>query len=152
MTYTFKQISFDVILEVWKDKLWPNRVSLIEKNSAMVYLNQQYDIQNMTQPSWFLGCYFNNRLIGVNSGHMCVDNSFRSRGLWVDSEFRNLGLGQKLLLETIELATQKNANFIWSFPRLSSWKTYNSVGFKRTSDWVKSETSDANAYCIKELR
>lgn len=149
---TIKEVSFDTILNIWQNRLWPNRSSAIESHSAMIYLNGRYNIQNMTQPVWFLGCYVNDKLVGVNSGHMCADGSFRSRGLWVDPEFRKLGLGQYLLLNTIEIAKQQNSNFIWSYPRRISWTTYSRVGFERTSDWDASETSDANAYCIIKLR
>jgi GNAT superfamily N-acetyltransferase len=89
--------------------------------------------------------------VGVNSGHLCDDNSFRSRGLWVDENHRGYGYGKELLKAVINQAKLESADFIWSFPRKTSWPTYKSVGFKKTSDWVKSDTSEANVFCKLEF-
>jgi GNAT superfamily N-acetyltransferase len=77
---------------------------------------------------------------------------YRSRGLWVDPKHRGKGIGKQLLVETINQAKREDARMIWSFPKHTSWKTYNSVGFELTSDWQSSETSNENAYCILELK
>lgn len=145
-----KAISWEKILKIWSKELWPNRNSPIETNSAMCFLNG-YDMNNMTKTPTFFGYFVNNKIVGVNSGHMCGDNSYRSRGLWVNPEFRNQGIGTLLLKETILQAEKESAKFIWSYPRKSSWNTYFKAGFELSSEWEKSETSDSNAYCIKQL-
>lgn len=142
-----KKIKFSQILPLWKNELWPDRISVIETNSAMSYLNG-YNIENMNYEPTFFGYFIGRNIIGVNSGHTCKDNSYRSRGLWVNKEYRNKGIGKLLLLETITQAKLEKCSTIWSYPRKTSWPTYKSVGFELTSKWHKSETSEANAYCI----
>jgi GNAT superfamily N-acetyltransferase len=145
-----KQISWDEILFIWSTKLWPNRKSAIETNSAMCYL-EGFDMKNMQTPPTFLGYFKENNIVGVNSGHGCANNNYRSRGLWVDPNYRNQGIGTSLLLATIDQAIKEQSEFIWSFPRYSSRNTYKSAGFTITGDWLPSETSEQNAYCIKKL-
>lgn len=142
-----KKIQFEDIFPVWKNNLWPNRESKIETNSAMVFLSG-YDMYNMHTTPTFFGYYLFNRLVGVNSGHMCNGLRYRSRGLYVFESYRGLGLGRELLIATIEQAKSENAKMIWSYPRKPSWKTYENAGFRLVTDWEQSETSDSNAYCI----
>jgi len=141
------KIDFETILPVWKDELWPGRVSAIETHSAMLHLYKEYDIGNFLLPSWYLGYIVDEELIGVNSGHMCIDGSARSRGLWVCPKNRKNGYGKQLLDATIAEAKVQNASSVWSYSRKTSWPTYESAGFVLTSDWEQSETSEANAYC-----
>lgn len=146
-----KQISWEEILFIWSTYLWPSRKSPIESHSAMCYL-KGLDIYNMHTTPTFLGYFKDNDLVGVNSGHGCANNNYRSRGLWVNPNYRNQGIGTTLLLATIEQAILEKSDFIWSFPRYSSKHTYESAGFTITSDWIPSETSEQNAYCIKKLQ
>jgi GNAT superfamily N-acetyltransferase len=141
-----KEITFDEIYKIWRNNLWPNRNSPIESNSAMIFLGG-YTMDNMhTQPTHF-GYFVNDVLVGVNSGHKCADNSYRSRGVYVFPEFRQQGIGKKLLVASIQKAIQEQCLFAWSYPKKTSWNTYVSAGYNLASDWEKSETSDANAYC-----
>ena len=145
-----KSLSWEEILPIWQTQLWPNRISPIEPNSAMELVGG-YSMYNMNTVPKFFGYYVDNTLVGVNSGHCCLNKMYRSRGLWVLSEHRGKGIGQQLLTETINQAKHEGSDMIWSFPKRTSWKTYNSVGFELASDWQKSETSDENAYCILKL-
>lgn len=145
-----KKIEFQDIFPVWRNNLWPNRESKIETNSAMVFLNG-YDMYNMNTTPTFFGYYLFDKLVGVNSGHMCNGLQYRSRGLYVFESYRGLGLGRDLLLATIAQAKSESAKMIWSYPRKPSWKTYHSVGFNLVTDWEQCETSDNNAYCVLNL-
>jgi len=116
----------------------------------MLYLSG-YDISNMYEPPSFFGYFLYDKLVGVNSGHRCSDGSYRSRGLWVNQQYRNQGIGTKLLLVTIDQSKLEVSSFVWSFPRKTSWSTYKKAGFRLTSDWQPSETSEANAFCRKDL-
>lgn len=144
MSIAIKPISWDQILHIWRTHLWPNRTSLIEHHSAMLYLGG-HDMNNFNYRVDLIGYHIDDKLVGVNSSHRCSDGSYRSRGLWVDPEYRGRGIGQRLLRQSIEY--KGNATFVWSYPRQSSWNTYKAVGFQLTSDWQASETSEANAYC-----
>lgn len=140
------EISWEQIEVIWRQHLWTNRISLIEPLSAMCYLGN-HDIHNMNKIPTFFGCWHDEKLIGVNSGHLCTDNSYRSRGLWVSETHRGCGIGSLLLQRTIDQGMKEDCRFVWSYPRKQSWKTYKSVGFVLTSDWLPSETSQENAYC-----
>jgi GNAT superfamily N-acetyltransferase len=137
-------LTFEQILPVWRNHLWPTRKSAIESTSAMNLLGG-YDIKNMEFPPTFFGYYKDNKLVGVNSGHLCNDGSYRSRGLYVFPEYRQLGIGSTLLYETILQAKREDAYCIWSYPKQSSWHTYKKVGFILVSEWEQSEL-DINAY------
>jgi len=143
------EITWEQIHDIWRNKLWPDRVSPIQKNSAMCFL-QGHNMYNSSTLSSFFGYNINDIIVGVNSGHG-TDNGYRSRGLWVNPEYRGLGIGQQLLLATIKQAVNENYNMIWSVPRYTSWNTYKNFGFELASDWFKTETSDQNAFCIHRL-
>ena len=138
-------ITFEEILPIWRNHLWPDRTSLIESNSAMCY-KDGYDMFNMNTIPTFFAYKINNEIAGVNSGHMCKDNQYRSRGLFVFEKFRGLGIGTKLLIATIEQGRKENAHMCWSYPRDSSWKTYSSAEFLLDGEFSISETGN-NAYC-----
>lgn len=140
------KITFDEILCLWSTLLWSDRISPIETNSAMCLLGG-YDMYNMNTEPTFFGYKLDGEIIGVNSGHMCKDDHYRSRGLYVKEKFRGLFIGRDLLLATIEQGRSEGASLCWSYPRQTSWKTYRSAGFNLASDWETSETSDSNAYC-----
>ncbi len=141
-----EKISFLQILDVWSSYLWPERNSKIESNSAMMFLSG-YDMKNMETTPTFFAYVKENKIMGVNSGHLCGDNSYRSRGLYVFPEYRNIGIGVELLKATIEQGKKESATYVWSYPRKTSWSTYERAGFVLASDWESSETSDNNAYC-----
>ena len=138
-------ITFEEILPIWRNHLWPDRTSDIESNSAMCY-KDGYDMFNMNTKPTFFAYKINNEIAGVNSGHMCKDNHYRSRGLFVFEKFRGMGIGTKLLIATIEQGRKENAHMCWSYPRDTSWKTYSSAGFLLDGEFSISETGN-NAYC-----
>jgi len=154
--FVVQQITFEQILPIWKNKLWPNRVSPIETHSAMTWSsfhpNQPYDINVFTYPVYFFGSYNNDRLIGVNSGHLTSPTEFRSRGLWVDPEFRGMGLAKQLLEKTIQQAIQSNASLIWSLPRMLSLHAYTSAGFTTVGEMINEGVEfGPNIYCCLRL-
>jgi GNAT superfamily N-acetyltransferase len=138
-------ITFEEILPIWRNHLWPDRTSPIESNSAMCY-KDGYDMFNMNTIPTFFAYKINNEIAGVNSGHMCKDNQYRSRGLFVFEKFRRLGIGTKLLTATIEQGRKEHAHMCWSYPRDTSWKTYSSAEFLLDGEFSISETGN-NAYC-----
>lgn len=145
MNHSIETITFDEILPVWRDHLWPDRQSPIETNSAMCLL-EGYDMYNMTTKPTFFAYKVDGKIAGVNSGHMCKDGQYRSRGLYVFEEYRGMGIGTKLLIATIEQGRKEGARLCWSYPRDTSWMTYHYAGFYLKSDFEKSETGN-NAYC-----
>jgi len=106
-----------------------------------------HDIKNMDYAPTFIAYFLDNQIVGVNSGHKCSDNGYRSRGLYVFPEYRGRGIGVELLKETIKLGKTTGCTYVWSYPKNSSWKTYSKAGFNLSTDWEKSENG-MNAYCI----
>lgn len=147
--FMIRYIDYNEIYHIWRNDLWPERTSEITHSSAMSFLGG-YDLRNMSEKTIFLGYIIDNEIAGVNSLHPCIDGSYRSRGLFVYPKFRGKGIGYALLMETVRLSSLENANYIWSYPKKSSWKTYQRAGFELASDWELSEL-DYNAYCIKKF-
>ena len=144
------KITFDEILPIWENNLWPNRVSDITPTSAMSFMGG-YDLINMNTEPTFFAYFSEGEIAGVNSGHKTMNEGYRSRGLYVFDQFRGKGIGTILLKATIEQAKAENAVLCWSYPRKTSWKSYLAADFGLASDWDMSETSEANAYCAIEF-
>lgn len=149
-------IPFDKILPIWKEKLWPNRLSPIETHSAMTWpydgnpLTHDMDIFNYN-PTFF-GVYNDDKLIGVNSGHRTRKNSYRSRGIWVDPEYRSQGIAQKLFEMTEHQARQEGCDMIWSIPRKSALSAYTNFGFETVGKFFDEGMEfGPNIYVIKIL-
>ena len=143
-----KEVDFATIEYVWRNKLWPGRPSLIEPYSAMMFMHDRYDVTFASRPRVFLGGYIDDKLIAVNSLHLSEKYMARSRGIWVDPEFRNNGYGTQLLCETNAKALELKANAIWSFPRKGSFTTYKNAGYVRISSWLDHGEFGPNCYAI----
>ncbi len=151
-----QQITFEQILPIWQHKLWPNRVSPIETHSAMTWSsshpNQPYDMNVFTYPVYFFGIFDQDKLVAVNSGHLTTQQEYRSRGLWVDPDYRKMGLAQRILLATIDQAKKEGAEMIWSIPRLTALPAYERAGFKTVGDIVDEGVEfGPNIYCYLYL-
>lgn len=143
------EISYDDILPIWREHLWPNRTSPYETHSAMTWPYTSdiiYDMDIFNYPAIYWGFYDNDQLCGVNSGHATSDTEYRSRGLWVDPLWRSEGVGTTLLTKTLDHAKDLGYSMIWSLPRVSSVGAYYRAGFVDIGSQVKTETSDANIY------
>lgn len=133
--YQVKEIDYETIYIVWRDKLWPGRVSPIRAMSSMQYLGGYnvavYDLYTPT----FWGLYCNDGLIGVNSGYRSTDDAYCSRGLWIDENHRGKGLSKLLFVELEKQALSEGCQALWSIPRVTSFPAYKSFGFEASSDW-----------------
>lgn len=147
-------IDFATIEEVWKTQLWPNRTSAIETHSAMTWSfdsTEPYDMKIFDYTASFFGVYYNSKLVGVNSGHKTSDTLYRSRGLWVNPEFRKQGIAQMLFEMTESQAVKEGCKAVWSIPRKTALSAYQRFGFKTVGDFFGTETSESNIYVIKNL-
>ena len=145
-----ERLNFEKIESIWQTKLWPNRTSAIETHSAMTWpFEGNPDPINMdifNYPATFWGAYLDNKLVGVNSGHKTTDKQYRSRGIWVDPEYRKRGVAQMLFLMTAHQAKVEGCEMIWSIPRKTALPAYTKFGFQTVGDYIVTETSDANIY------
>lgn len=144
------RLSFEQIISVWQNHLWPDRESPIESHSAMTWPfegnPEQYDMNVFNYPATFWGVYIDNKLVGVNSGHKTTDTQYRSRGIWVDPEYRKQGVAQNLFNMTKHQAVLEKTDMIWSLPRKTALPAYERFGFSTVGGFIKTETSDANIY------
>lgn len=138
-------ISFDDILPVWQNHLWPNGGHYKPMSSMTLDGGCDMSIYHKYSPT-FIGIYHENELVGVNSGHKTKDHEYRSRGLWVAESMRGQKLGKQLLHATIEKAREEGCEKVWSYPRRDSRFVYYSVGFKRITDWIASDSGVENAF------
>ena len=124
-----KQITYEECLVLWK-MLWVERVSPIEPTSAMLFnpKSEERIYSNKIGNPIFLGAYEDDILVGVNSLHE-IENTTRSRGLYVLGEHRGKGIANRLLLETI----YRSKNMIWSYPKLEALHVYTHAGFNISS-------------------
>ncbi len=146
-----KEITFEEILPIWRDKLWIHRDSPIEPASSMLYLGG-YDIEIKTRyaPKFF--AVIDKEIIGVNSGHQTNSSFYRSRGIYVDPGYNSLGIGRMLMDAVEKSARQANCNHLWSIPRKSALPFYLKCGFVQTSDFFDEGMEfGPNCYSVKYL-
>lgn len=145
-------ITFNEILQVWKDKLWISRKSKINPMSSMMYLGgHNMDIHKLYEPTFF-GLFNNDQLIAVNSGHKTSDLLYRSRGLYVDPLYRGEGLASILFASTRHQAIKEGCTHIWSLPRKSALYAYTNNEYIQTSDWIEEGVEfGPNCYVLQEV-
>ncbi len=149
------KISFEDILPIWENKLWPNRESAIEGISAMTWPYEgnpdPIDMKIFDYQPTFYGVFMDNKLVGVNSGHRTTDTQYRSRGIWVDPDYRKRGVAQLLFVLTEHQARIEKCEMMWSIPRKTALTAYTKFGFTTVGDFIVTETADANIYVKKVL-
>ena len=145
-------LSWPEIWQVWTSKLWAGRSSQIEPTSSMRYLGG-YDRSIRASTPMFFGARHGQNIIGVNSVFMTGPTQARSRGIWVDREYRCRGVGQRIMDACIVAARNTHgARSIWSAPRQSSLPFYLSCGFIQTSDFTDDSFEfGPNCYVLKAI-
>ena len=150
--FVIQEISFQGILPYWSI-LWPEKKSPIQLMSSMKYKGG-YDIKiyNKYSPVFIAMYNESNKIIGVNSGHRTSRQLYRSRGLWIDDNYRGRRLSVHLLKEIENHAVKENCRYIWSIPRKEALRAYESNGYIQTSDFFNNKMEfGPNCYVIKEL-
>ncbi len=162
---------FKDVLPIWERELWPARKSAIETNSAMKWLGG-IDMELMkAAPTFWLVSYalaknapkpqaVSEKVVGVLSGHfggvIQGKRSYRTRGLWVSEEDRRSGAAKLLMTAAFEQATREACNLVWTFPRESSIRFYNSMGFKQVGAMIGTADPGAgefgpNCFALAEI-
>ena len=155
--YICKEISYEQISQAW-NKLWPGRDA---KPTNPWDLTDDYNIQEqgavLGKPTFF-GVYNGDELIGVNSGYKTSTSKYRSRGLWVDENYRRRSISTLLLNNTItqarhELLGRGLPCLIWTCPREESFRAYEKSGFNIVRNGLGKPLFDwgINYIAIKEL-
>lgn len=138
------------VYPIWATFLWPERHDIRDMSSML--FNGGYDMGIYAQyyPKFSLAMD-GDHIIGVNSGHLTSDSHYRSRGLWVNEEYRGQGIGCKLLKHTILFGKSSGAKYIWSFPKESALGTYIRAGFQINDTPVLSANGVVNYWAIQEI-
>jgi GNAT superfamily N-acetyltransferase len=132
------------IFHFWEKFLWKDRKTAIEGMSQMTLLGG-YSTR-ISDPLYY-GVVDADKIVGVNSIHR-IDDTIRSRGLWVDPQYRNLGYGLLLTSAAIKLAAGQQT---WSFPRKEALPTYTRAGFLKCSDFIFDELENKhNCYVVSQ--
>lgn len=149
-----EKIKWYEIYDIWKNHLWPLRVSEIEPVTSMLYLGG-YDILVKENTPVFLGIRDGGgHIIAVNSIVKVDKRECRSRGLWVYPQCRGNGLAKIILEASIEEAKKTGCEILWTMPREGALEAYESVGFVQTTDWIENENEvyGPNCYAVKALK
>ena len=133
--------SFEEIYSIWRDKLCPERISKIKPMSSLCWqlpneIIKDNSIFERYSPTFWV-VKDNEKIIGVNSGFKTSDKVYRSRGLYVDIEYRKQGISQILLRQTILQGKKEECHWIWSMPRKTALPVYQKIGFKKRGKWLK---------------
>ena len=100
------QSTFDEIYDTWHDKLWLDRVSKIEPMSSLYWQLPNAIIKDKTIFDKYSPIFWTikdeDKIVGVNSGFRTGEKVYRSRGLYVDLEYRCQGLSQILLRKAMD--------------------------------------------------
>lgn len=137
-----ERISYEECLELWL-KMWSTRKTEITPMSAMDLpkdnFNRKIYFEYYAEPI-FLGYRLDGKIVGVNSIHS-INGKTRSRGLYVEPEYRKHKIGQSLLEESISIGLQKT-DVVWSFPKKEALNTYLRAGFTQLSPLIYDELED----------
>lgn len=140
------KITFEEILPFWS-KLWPD--TEVRPSSSMKYLGG-YDSSYHNNEIHYIGIYRGGEIVGVNSCFETGDR-YRSRGLYVEEDWRGKGLSLYLLTAACVIAQLNKSPFIWSMPRKSVLPVYENAGFIKTSGFFKNTDYGPNCYVSKKL-
>ncbi len=145
---TIQEITYEQCLTLWQ-LLWVDRVSPIEPTSAMKLprFATTREYSDLIGEPTFLGAFWDDQLVGVNSLHSVGEHQMRSRGLYVLPEFRSKGIATKLLKETI--ARNPLDKILWSYPKDKALPTYVRAGFRVITDRIYDATEDKWNYYVK---
>jgi len=150
------ETSFEAVHDMWSRYLWPGRQDIRPMSSMTDAENIDMTIYEKYEPT-FWAVYIKNRdtndleLIGCNSGHRTAERIYRSRGLYVDQEYRGNGIAQMLLRRLLIKAKLENCHTVWTLPRKESLRAYTAAGFEQRSEFFGTDTSNANCYAVAEL-
>ena len=142
--------TFQDVKNIWNEKLWPNRKSTIKEMSSMQYLDGfDMAIYEKYKPTFFIVKH-QDKIVGVNSGHRTKDRLYRSRGIWVDPEFRRYGVAQILFDMTEKQAKKENCDAVWSMPRKSALPAYEKFLMERLTK-LPGISSIKSSFALKEI-
>ena len=147
-----KEIDFETIKDIWLQELWINRKSEIKPVSS-IKLGGGYDMNIYNYHPTFWSVVNEHKIIGVNSGFQTNDCSYRSRGIWVDQNFRRTGVATMLMEAVENQAKKENCSVLWSIPRKSALSFYENFGFTKMGEFFDEGMEfGPNCYATKRIK
>jgi len=149
-----RKVDWDTIHFQWKFNLWPGRYNIKEMSSMVYNQTETYDmnIYEKYKPT-FWAVYDTEgtgAVVGVNSGFRTTDTLYRSRGIYVNPDYRKRGIALMLFDGLEAQAIEEGCTEMWSYPREGSHYAYLKFGFEQTSDWYEDQFGN-NTYVLKQL-
>jgi hypothetical protein len=118
--YEVVELTWEEVLPIWRNQLWPNRKSEIKTHSSMVYLGG-YDMSIYNNPVHYWGFKSNTEeVFGVLSGFKSGPDIYCYRGLWLHESLRGQNLSQVLFANGEEIAKQQGCTGLWDFRKNKS--------------------------------
>ncbi len=128
MDFEIKSISFEEILPIWKNFLWPERTSVIENVSCIDQWGK-IDVGIRQFKSEFYGCYFAEKIAGVISCHAISSEVMRIRGIYVFESYRNNRIGSRLISRVKTTTFEQNYKKIFGLVRANNETYFKNAGF-----------------------
>ena len=157
--YEVKEIGWEDIKPIWETHLWPNKKNGVAKTNEWTwkwtdnFLGKDKEMAKNAHPTFF-GIEDDDSIVCVNSVFVTdtgIFTYYRSRGLWVNPEYRKQGLSKLILIHCLEYARSNGGSWVWTVPRQSSLKSYLNAGFVKKSDWFDDGQFGPNCIASKYL-
>lgn len=138
--------SFERVLPIWRDHLWPGRLSKIEATSCLSP-DGSIDLSFKQSPVDFWELNTEANIVATLSGFSTGVSDYRIRGLWVHPKYRGRGLSQSLLVAARLRAIELGKSSMWSLPRESALGAYRKFGFLQAGPFT-SEKFEFGPNCL----
>lgn len=149
---TIERITWEQIYPIWRDKLWPGRETEIKPTNGIVLLGGFDKGIEKNTPTFFGVFVDDGELVGVNSGFKTSATEYRSRGLYVEPEYRRQGIAQLLLYAAQEQAILEGCELMWSMPRYTALVAYQKFGFTKESNFFDEKVEfGPNCFAVKRI-
>lgn len=146
MRFLVRPSTFEEVLPVWRDDLWPGRQSPIEiDNGIRMELPRPADVR------FFAAKDDAGDIIGVISGFKTSATHYRVRGVYVAPWARRHGVAKSLYYTVQHAAIEADCTVIWSLARQDAFSFYDDMGFERVSEWDDKYEFGPNAFVEKRL-
>ena len=149
MEVQYRYLTWEEAREIWVTKLWPGRDD-VEPITSMKYLGG-YDLSLKNEAVHFLGATYNDIPVGVNSYTRTGKSQWRSRGLWVDKEWRRLGVASGIMRGMFADILNRGGTTVWTLPRQDSYGFYAQMGFIQTTPYNELDWGH-NCYALASVR
>ena len=125
--------NFEECSKIWTTDLWPNS-NLGNKPLSSTKIEGNFDKKRAKETIKYYTYKIQDKIVGTMSGYVSTENYYRQRGLWVHSDYRNMGL-MKVLVDQISVprALEYECKYVWSIIRLSLLPIYKTAGFQQYS-------------------